>query len=685
MKLMPKTLVVTAAVLAVSVTVIAALLTFVVSGGFSRLETAYARRNVDRVRMALSDRQESLTTTVGDWTTWDAMYRFAADRDRVFVDENLSADAMATLKVDLLLVVDAAHEIVWSGLLTADGASRAELPAELRALAAPTSPMTALDAGTRMRAGVVMTAGKPMIVSARPILTSKSEGPAHGVVLMGRYLDARSVAAISSSLCLDVSLHAPETKDGLLSRTSSTLVMTGTVDDVYGRPAFSFRVAMPRDIYAQGAATIRLVVVVSAVAGVAVILAVMVLLRAVVLMPVLRLSGAIDEITVSKDFSRRVAVRGRDELAGLARDMNELLESVVVSRRELAEAHQEMEDLSQSLRRLEREQFQAILDEMGDAAVVCDGEWSIREMNDAAAEALQLQKGARFDLLKHLYAQFELSVPQDALTASRGESIRFEVVRRQTAQTKAAYFEAVLDAIDGPSGAVMRRVLVLRDVSEKRRNEIMKHDFVGLVAHRLCSPVAALAENADRLRGLKEGAVVAAGDHARFAAVFGQVDALKSLNEKLLAFADASGAHQSMLADTISLQTYLIGRAQKMYDVGRVVDIRVDCPDRTLTLTTSKMSLDLIMDNLIENAVKFGDKDPTQIVLFAVRTQRGIEISVTDNGPGLPQSAAGSAPSRSQGIGLALVKRLVEACAGTVEVRSVEGQSTRFTMVFPGA
>ena len=698
MRLGTKTFLVTGIVMAALIAGIVAVSVGVVRGGFSQLESTYAQRNIDRVRMALGDRQEALATALADWTTWDAMYRYAADRDALFAEENLKPDSLAMLDVAFVHIRDAAGSTVWSGMLGSDGKTLSPVPESAVALVAADGPLVPQGPSADARTGIFVCEGRPMIVAARAILTSTNDGPSHGVMLMGRSLGAQETAEISSSLRLDVAFDTKVTDVPRKVVTPDMLVLGGTVDDVYARPALAFRVQMPRDIYANGMKTVRLFAMLSSAAGIVLIVTVIFLLHKMVLTRIGRLSREIGALAASKDFSARVTAVGADELTGLARDVNELLDCVVASRRELAHAHQEMEDLSQELRRMERLQFQAVLDEMGDAVIVCDGTWVIRELNDAAASMLQLSKSAKLDIVKYLYAHFDVSVPRDALVSQESAYLKFDVVRRATDHAKALYLETVLDVIKGPSGAVMRRLLVLRDVSDARRNEIMKQDFLGLVSHKLRTPVTVLSENADMLGDPAVGGTLTPAQRDMLGEIDGQVRALKTLIEKLLAFTEASSAHQTMLADTIALQSYLLGRAQKLYDVGRAIEICVDCPDRALSLTTSRMSLDLIVDNLIENAVKFGDKDPTLIVLSALRTDRGIELSVADNGPGIPPEDSEAVFSMFHqvekgftgqvagvGLGLALVKKLVEACAGTVEMRSDLGKGTRFTMVFPAA
>ncbi|MCA9120673.1 MAG: ATP-binding protein [Planctomycetaceae bacterium] len=102
-----------------------------------------------------------------------------------------------------------------------------------------------------------------------------------------------------------------------------------------------------------------------------------------------------------------------------------------------------------------------------------------------------------------------------------------------------------------------------------------------------------------------------------------------------------------------------------------------------------------ILDNLISNALRYRDSDKGEIrVGLQLRAlSEGYELRITDNGMGIPEGRATgmlelfyrAAPTRlaGLGVGLAVVKLLVEQCCGTIEVSSNEGQGTNVTVVLP--
>src|SRR3546814_1473023 len=99
----------------------------------------------------------------------------------------------------------------------------------------------------------------------------------------------------------------------------------------------------------------------------------------------------------------------------------------------------------------------------------------------------------------------------------------------------------------------------------------------------------------------------------------------------------------------------------------------------------SDWSSDLGSSDLLDNAVRFtapSRKSGARVLLHADGDARGIDIIVSDNGPGMPEAAAAVAKGQragtaTGGIGLALARQLVAAHGGAMEVVSEEGQGTR--------
>jgi signal transduction histidine kinase len=127
---------------------------------------------------------------------------------------------------------------------------------------------------------------------------------------------------------------------------------------------------------------------------------------------------------------------------------------------------------------------------------------------------------------------------------------------------------------------------------------------------------------------------------------------------------------------------------------GRTIDIDIECP-QDLCFKTSPTLLEVILSNLVENAVYFSalkPDDKTQVQVKAEVRHEDLVITVYDNGPGIADSMkpqlfgmffSGNEQSKRAGLGLYAVQKSVDALNGQVRIESEEGRFTRVTAIIP--
>jgi len=124
------------------------------------------------------------------------------------------------------------------------------------------------------------------------------------------------------------------------------------------------------------------------------------------------------------------------------------------------------------------------------------------------------------------------------------------------------------------------------------------------------------------------------------------------------------------------------------------VEVKWQTENTFLSLHTDRGKLKIILKNLLGNAVKFTPQG--RVTVWAQRRDAGVEFCVTDSGIGIPQNALivifepfqqveeeGWGSQRGTGLGLHIVKRLVELIGGTVEVESEIGKGSTFRVWAP--
>jgi diguanylate cyclase (GGDEF)-like protein len=314
--------------------------------GFLALERSSARRNMTRVRNALSNDLSTMLGTARDWSEWTDTYTFVQGHNPQYADSNLGDETLQPLRLSFMIFTNTSGRVV------------AEMGYDLEAqepAAAPDSLLESLSADSLLVrhtdvedsvAGIMLLREGPAQVVSTPIVTTEDEGPIQGALIVGRFLHAGQLAALSRRTQLSLALHRYDAADlphdmrvarSQLSRTNKMVMrplskgqLAGytLLDDIYGQPALIARATIPRDIYAQGRATMLYMLVTLLVATLVLGLASYALLELAVLRRLVRLSASVKAIGASQDSSARLTVKGRDELSVLAADINEMLTGI---------------------------------------------------------------------------------------------------------------------------------------------------------------------------------------------------------------------------------------------------------------------------------------------------------------------------------------------------------------------
>jgi diguanylate cyclase (GGDEF)-like protein/PAS domain S-box-containing protein len=171
----------------------------IVQPAFKRLEHAQALEDGERARKAIQQQLPQLDNLLGNWAEWDDAYAFADNRDPTFIASNLG-DWTALEKnshLNLCFIFDRDGRVLYGDGYDSDAGGRLSLQAfsgenpNLWPLLRP-----ALR-GDRSVAGLLQTERGLLLLAARPILTTRGVGPARGVMVFGRLLDAPLLRALT--------------------------------------------------------------------------------------------------------------------------------------------------------------------------------------------------------------------------------------------------------------------------------------------------------------------------------------------------------------------------------------------------------------------------------------------------------------------------------------------------------
>ncbi len=325
----------------------------IIEDKFAHLELRDAKKDIDHVLLALAERRATLEATVQDWAYWDEAYAFAQDRNEAFVEENLTPASMTNLRIRMMALLAPSGHLICGGALNPKNPAEFLSAEDFTRIYGNFSYLPSVQNAPRARSGIVLTEDAPLLLAFAPILSSQRQGPAHGILIVGKALDEEQIEALAMSLKLNLTLYRADRLAGKLEqakimrelardpdqsvriRDEQILDAYGLVRDINGRPALLIKVSLARDIQREAKRTTVLVAALLTMAGTLVLLSVLWLLRKLVVKRLELLSENINSIARTEDFSRQLQCEGSDELDSVARDVNRLLEAVSMSRSKL--------------------------------------------------------------------------------------------------------------------------------------------------------------------------------------------------------------------------------------------------------------------------------------------------------------------------------------------------------------
>jgi two-component system phosphate regulon sensor histidine kinase PhoR len=391
----------------------------------------------------------------------------------------------------------------------------------------------------------------------------------------------------------------------------------------------------------------------------------------------------IEEITrvarniTQRQYESRVRIKAKDEIGQLAGAINFMASSL----------EQQMYEISENQQRLA-----GVLTNMTSGVIFISEQRRIMLVNPAVEKLLGT---AGHELVGKLHIEagksFGLSQYIDRCL-DKSEKFRQEVH---------IYYpqERVLDVNFAPyinfKGESRGVVVVLHDITEIRRLEKMRSDFVANVSHELRTPITSIKGFTETLL---EGAMQDEETCRNFLQIIS--DESERLYRMIRDILDLSKIEQKRIPLHLShvhVQELIRSAAAIMHDQAQRKQLKVTLPESQpdIWLMTDKDCLQQIVLNLMTNAIAYTPEEG-EITIRTEADDKQITIQVADTGIGIPEKdlariferfyrvdKARSRDSGGTGLGLAIVKHLVENLHGQIKVESVEGRGSTFTVILP--
>ncbi len=323
----------------------------VIYPSFVALERDEAEKDLRRCIEAIDREIQQLGATAGDYGAWNDTYQFAVDRNKRYVESNLSPSSFKNLGVNLMAICNVRGEVLTSQVLDLTTQEPMEVPELPKDRYAPGHILVHHEGPQSAASGILITGNGPLLVASRPILTDNREGPVRGAVIVGKFLDEKLVQKLRDQTKVQFEVlpalsitEAPagETQPSAQpvavrvdERDRNTLTASATLCDIGGRPVLPIRAAIPRDITARGRTAMQFANYSIVIIGLAVLVVLLALLQWAVLDPVSRLTRHAVRIGSSGDLTARLAMKTGDEIGTLATEFDRMVEHLAQARKEL--------------------------------------------------------------------------------------------------------------------------------------------------------------------------------------------------------------------------------------------------------------------------------------------------------------------------------------------------------------
>lgn len=336
----------------------------------------------------------------------------------------------------------------------------------------------------------------------------------------------------------------------------------------------------------------------------------------------------------------------------------------------------------------EKLRFGLILENLGDPVIVLDNEGIVLYLNPQAAQILNVKKGARFN-----YPDITAKIDEVVRSGSNFET---ELVLRPE-EGEEVFLRAVMAPFRLPAGEIEGIVVVFNNVTEIRKLDRLKYDFIATVSHELRTPLTVIAET---ISMLKEGAMGGLNEKQK------ECVELAERNEKRLA------KLVDNVLDIVKMETgHLKIEIGKVFIdplvSGMVSSFRPLFEKKGLTLSSNiepnlppiaadEDRLAQVIANLLNNAYKYTVSGGIEI--SAALERKEIRFCVKDSGIGISKENLKrifgkyeqvkntgniKPPEKGSGLGLYIAKNLVEGQKGKIWVESEPNKGSLFCFTVP--
>lgn len=388
--------------------------------------------------------------------------------------------------------------------------------------------------------------------------------------------------------------------------------------------------------------------------------------------PLKKMRQAAVEVTEGK-FDTKVPILTNDEIGQLAMVFNRMGREL---KRNLMELNQEKEQLAR------------ILSSMADGVITLNRKGTIVVTNPPAERFLaawyyeQGIESSGFDSLPNAFKELF----QKVVAIEKEQATEIDIQGRSWAILMSPLYD---------DSFVRGAVAVIRDVTEERRHEKLREDFIANVSHELRTPIS-------MLQGYSEAIIddIAGSDEEKkelAQIIYDESLRMGRLVNELLDLAQMEAGRIELQKTEVDLKGYAERIIRKFQGIAKDhqinLSLQTNIDDSPINIDPDR--IEQVLTNLIHNAIRYTPQAGT-VTLHISSLTNFVKFDVMDTGSGIPEEdlpyvferfyKADKARTRGRsgtGLGLAIAKNIVEAHGGEISVHSKKGEGSTFTFTIP--
>ena len=364
---------------------------------------------------------------------------------------------------------------------------------------------------------------------------------------------------------------------------------------------------------------------------------------------------------------------GLDEFSSVARSISQVSEALKNQVRLIAK---------------QRNQFGSVLDDLGEGVIVFNDYAEITYHNDQALRILNLKTDINNKTLKELNIK-AIGNLYDIASKKKKSNKEFEI---DLGNGSTRWVLASMNQ----SNTAKQYILVVHDITQLRKLDSMRRDFISNVSHELRTPVSVIMANSETLLS---GALDNKADAENFSkAILHNAERLSEMVSDLIDLSRIEYGELKLEFEKVNINQSILKALDAIKGLAAKKEISLnfdEYDDEFIRVDIN--AIDRILINLLDNAIKYSPNKSSVSITIEDKNSH-IEINVTDSGKGIDDSdkvrifgrfyrtaQARASDKTGSGLGLAIVKNLVHSLDGDVGVRNSKSGGSNFWFTVPKA